>query len=199
MKKRILSAFASLLLLSACGPSFQLVQSNVYNDADLASYQTFSFMPMTSDDLPKSMSQIDFNSFATAIINDMQERGYKYLPKGGQIEINLGVSEKLNVETIPAIPPAYQGYGPYGYRWYGPRSAYLNSYYSNASLLTGVNQEGLLTMDMIDTKKNAYIYSATVGSIFSQSMNVIQNPTQIQQAVNVLFEKFPVKPIGSKK
>ncbi|MDD6210230.1 MAG: DUF4136 domain-containing protein [Bacteroidales bacterium] len=198
MKKRILSVFAAVLLLSSCGPSFQLVQSNVYNDANLASYQTFSFMPWNSEDMPKSMSEIDYNNIATAIINDMQERGYKYVPKGGQIEINIGVSEKLNVQTIPAIPPAYQGTGLYGYRWYGPRAAYLNSYYSNANLLTGVNQEGLLTIDMVDAKKNAYIFSSTVGSIFNKSMNVIQNTSQIQQAVNELFKKFPVKPIGSK-
>ena len=88
----------------------------------------------------------------------------------------------------PYWGPYYGGYSP----WFMyPRGYYWPGYYSNAQVITGIYDEGVLTMDFIDVPQKLPLYSASVGTVMDGS-GQFRNLKGIQEAVQTLFSKFPV-------
>ena len=68
-----------LLLLGACSP-FTLVNSEVYNNADLAEYKTFRIVTPDMGKLPPGMEMATYYNIAAAIRQEMVMRGYTESP-----------------------------------------------------------------------------------------------------------------------
>lgn len=205
MKK--LYGILSLLILAVmtgCSP-FSLINSTTYNGADLSSYSTFRIVTPDEGKLPPGMEMVTYYNIAAAIREQMVERGFKEDPSSPLL-INLGLTVRREIATEPALPPGgfpyggpyHNGFGPWfmyprGYYWPNYSYAnYLNNYYSNAQVITGIYREGVLTMDMVNITDKLPLFSASVGTILENGDSQFRNLQGIAQAVDVLFSKFPV-------
>lgn len=195
--KKILLLLLSSLMLGACSP-FALVNSETYNDADLADYSTYRIVtPADGNRLPPGMEMVTYYNIAAAIREQLHERGYTE-DSSSPLLVNIGVTVHREIETEPALPPGYVPYsGPYynGYYPYFmyPRMNYWADYYANARVITGMYKEGVLTMDMVDIRKKEPLYSSSVATIIEPGQARFRNLKSIAEAVQTLFSRFPVK------
>ena len=217
IRKGILGLAAMLLTgLTSCS-TFSLVNSEVYNDANLNDFHTFRIITPGEGKLPPGMEMVTYYNIAAAIREQMVERGYVEDPSS-PIVINIGLTVKKEYYTEPVAalapppPPAPMGpppggpmgpppgpnWFPYGgpgpapgfSPWFMmPRSYYWNP---NAQVITGVYKEGVLTMDIVDIKSMTALFSSSVATILENGDSQFRNLSGIAQAVKTLFEKYPV-------
>lgn len=195
-------AACALLFSTGCSP-YSLVDSQTYNNADLASYSTFRIVTPAEGKLPPGMEMVTYYNIAAAIREQMVERGYTEDPQSPLL-VNFGVTVQREISTEPAVPPGgfpymgppyYNGMAPWfvyprGYYY----SSYLNNYYSNAQVITGIYKEGVLTVDMVNMQQKLPLFSASVATILNgQGYPQFRNLEGIAEAVQTLFSKFPVK------
>ena len=199
MKKLILFATTLVLLATTGCSQFSLVNSETYNNANLAQYHTFRIVTPADGHMIPGMQMVTYYNIAAAIREQMLERGFVE-DSTSNLLVNIALTVKNEIATEPAIPPGYMPYAgpmynglypfymyPYGY-W----NNYYASYYSNAQVITGIYKEGVLTMDMVNIKDQLPLYSASVATILNQGSGQFRNLNEISQAVSTLFSKFPV-------
>jgi hypothetical protein len=187
-----------LLTLASCSP-FTLVNSETYNDANLASYHTFRIVTPDDGKLPPGMEMVTYYNIAAAIREQMVERGFKE-DANSPLLINIGLTVQKEIQTEPALPPGayppYPGPGPFYNGLYPhymyPRSFYWQSYYANAKVITGIYKEGVLSMDIVDIQQKLPLFSASVSTILENGSGQFRNLQSIAEAVQTLFSKFPV-------
>lgn len=184
-------------VLSSCSP-YTLVNSETYNDANLASYKTFRIVtPDSEHKLPPGMEMVTYYNIAAAIREQMVERGFVESPTSPLL-INIGLTVKREIETAPAYPAGMPMTpppppGPFRPYWMYPRWNYFTpAYYANAQVITGIYKEGVLTMDFVNIDTMTPLYSASVATIINQGNGQFRNLSGIAQAVQTLFSKFPV-------
>ena len=199
MKKMLsLAALVMALVMAGCSP-FALVNSETYNNADLADYHTFRIVTPDEGRLPPGMAMVTYYNIAAAIREQMLERGFTEDPSSPML-INIGITIHREIQTEPALPPGYTPYaGPYYNGYYPffiyPRNVYWSSYYANARVITGIYKEGVLTMDIVNTDRKLPLYSASVATIINNGQAQFRNLKGIAEAVQTLFSEFPVKPL----
>lgn len=186
---------AGIVLLASCSP-FTLVNSETYNNADLADYHTFRIVTPDQGSAIPGMTAVTYYNIAAAIREQMLERGYTEDPNSS-LMVNIGLTVHREIATEPALPPGYVPYsGPYynGYYPYFmyPRSYYWTSYYQNAQIITGIYKEGVLTMDMINMDTKTPLFSASVSTILENGESQFRDLKGIAEAVQTLFSEFPV-------
>lgn len=182
----LLVAFLSI----SCSP-FSLVNSSVYNNANLGLYKTFRIVAPPEGDLPPGMTMVTYYNIAAAIREQMVERGFVESDKSNLL-VNIAITVQKEIETAPAIPPGYAYNGFYPYYMY-PRNLYWQSYYANAKVITGIYEEGVLTMELVDVNKKIALYSSSVSTIIQPGDAQFRDLTDIAEAVKVLFSEFPLK------
>lgn len=199
MKKMLsLAALVMALVMAGCSP-FALVNSETYNNADLADYHTFRIVTPDEGRLPLGMAMVTYYNIAAAIREQMLERGFTEDPSSPML-INIGITIHREIQTEPALPPGYAPYaGPYYNGYYPffiyPRNVYWSSYYANARVITGIYKEGVLTMDIVNIDRKLPLYSASVATIINNGQAQFRNLKGIAEAVQTLFSEFPVKPL----
>ena len=199
MKKMLsLAALVMALVMAGCSP-FALVNSETYNNADLADYHTFRIVTPDEGRLPPGMAMVTYYNIAAAIREQMLERGFTEDPSSPML-INIGITIHREIQTEPALPPGYAPYaGPYYNGYYPffiyPRNVYWSSYYANARVITGIYKEGVLTMDIVNIDRKLPLYSASVATIINNGQAQFRNLNGIAEAVQTLFSEFPVKPL----
>lgn len=202
----LLSAMVATIM-SSCS-TFSLVDSQVYNNANLADFHTFRIITPDEGKLPPGMQMVTYYNIAAAIREQMVERGYVEDP-ASPIVINIGLTVKNEVYTQPisslAPPPGPIGPPPINWFPYGgpppgpppgyapffmmPRAYYWNP---NAQVVTGIYKEGVLTMDIVDVATKVALFSSSVATIMEPGDPQFRNLSGIAQAVQTLFEKYPV-------
>ena len=196
MKKLLMIPTLLLVLLTtACSP-FTLVNSETYNDADLADYKTFHIVTPAEGQLPPGMQMVTYYNIAAAIREQMIMRGYTEEPNSPLL-VNIGLTVHREIETDPALPPGYMPYaGPYYRGFYPyfmyPRAMYWQNYYANARVITGIYKEGVLTMDMVNIVDKIPLFSASVATILENGNTQFRDLSGIAEAVQTLFSKYPV-------
>lgn len=193
--KKILLLSALVATLAACSP-YALVNSETYNDADLADYHTFKIVSPADGSLPPGMEMVTYDNIVAAIREQLVERGFVEDPTSPLL-VNIGLTVHREFATEPLLLPG--AYYPYGGPFYNgfypyfmyPRSFYYN-YYSNAQVITGVYREGVLTMDFVNMAEKKPLYSASVATILNNGKGQFRNLKGIAEAVETLFSKFPV-------
>ena len=190
--------FLSLLLLSiisACSP-YTLLNSTVYNEADFEMFKTFRIATAKEDQLPPKMSMVDYYNISNAIRYQLLARGFTEDPNSPML-VNFGITYQMSIQTEPAIPPGYWpgywgGWGGWQSYWMYPRSMYLQNYYQNAEIITGIQKEGVLTIDIVDLQSKSYVWSASVESVLTDGNQQFREQQSIQQIVQLAFSKFPI-------
>ena len=216
IKVWFVAAIATLgMAFTSCSP-FTLVNSEVYNNADLADFHTFRIITPDEGSLPPGMESVTYYNIAAAIREQMVERGYQESPNS-PIVINIGLTVHKEIQTAPlaavAPPPPMWGPGPgpapwgppgpgkwFPYGGPGPAPAYApyfmmpRSYYwnPNAQVITGIYKEGVLTMDIVDIQTKVALYSSSVATILENGDAQFRNLSGIAEAVQTLFSKYPV-------
>lgn len=196
MKKLLMIPTLLLVLLTtACSP-FTLVNSETYNDADLADYKTFHIVTPAEGQLPPGMQMVTYYNIAAAIREQMIMRGYTE-ETNSPLLVNIGLTVHREIETEPALPPGYMPYaGPYYRGFYPyfmyPRAMYWQNYYANARVITGIYKEGVLTMDMVNIVDKIPLFSASVATILENGNTQFRDLSGIAEAVQTLFSKYPV-------
>lgn len=209
----IAAAATASMALTSCS-TFSLVDSQTYNNANLADFHTFRIITPGEGSLPPGMEAVTYYNIAAAIREQMVERGYVESPES-PIVINIGLTVHKEVDTEPAwmvygggpgwgpgMPPPPPGPGPNWFPYYGPGPApgfapYFmmpRSYYwnSNAQVVTGVYREGVLTMDIVDMNTHTALFSSSVATILEPGDAQFRNLKGIAEAVQTLFSKYPV-------
>lgn len=214
MKNTLLGAVAILsVALTSCS-TFTLVNSEVYNNADLADFHTFHIITPDEGSLPPGMQYVTYYNIAAAIREQMLERGYVE-DASSPLVINIGLTVKKEITTAPlaavtppppppvpaplAPPPPGNHFFPYhGPAPVPPAAPYFmmpRSYYwvnPNAQVVTGIYKEGVLTMDMVDMQNKTAVFSASVATILDNGDSQFRNLSGIAQAVQTLFKDYPV-------
>ena len=193
--KKILYLLTLVLLAGACSP-FALINSEIYNNADLSQYKTFRIVSPADGQLPPGMEMVTYYNIAAAIREQMMQRGFTE-DSMSPLLINIGLTIHREIETQPALPPGYMPYsGPYfnGYYPYFmyPRANYWANYYANAKVTTGIYKEGVLTMDFVNIDSKRPLYSASAATILQNGNSQFRNLKGIAEAVETLFSRFPV-------
>jgi hypothetical protein len=192
----LLAASTWAFLLTGCSP-YTLLNSTTYNNADIRDFTTFRIAKPKGGRLPPHMSMIDYQNISNAIRTQLELRGLREDPES-PILANFGLTIKTTLETEPAIPPGFyspgywNGFGPWRNYWITPRQAYLQNYYQNAEIITGIERNGVLTIDMVDTKDLQYVWSASVESVLTPGNTQLRNQASIQQIVALAFSKYPI-------
>lgn len=204
MKRILFFPFIAMLLaLSSCSP-FTLVNSETYNNADLAAYKTFRIVYPDSDkNLPDGMQMVTYYNIAAAIREQMVERGYTE-DANSPLLVNFAVTVHREIDTAPAYTMAPVGpMGPMG-PGFGPGPGPLNGFYPsfiypryyywnpNAQVITGIYKEGVLTVDMVNIQEKIPLFSASVATIIDGGNGQYRNLKSIAEAVETLFSKYPV-------
>lgn len=197
--------FFTLMALAGCS-QYSLVNSTVYNDANLSAYHTFRIITPEEGKLPPGMTLVTYYNIAAAIREQMVERGFVEDPTSNVL-INLALTVKKEIATEPLLPPGappagwvpgpnpwapgpfYNGVGPF---YMYPPTYYPPSYYANAQVITGIYREGVLTMDIVNIAEKIPLYSSSVSTILDNGDTQFRDLQGIAQAVKVLFSKFPV-------
>lgn len=197
MKKTLLLlGLMAAMLVSGCSP-FTLVNSETYNNADMAAYKTFRIVTPEEGKLPEGMQMVTYYNIAAAIREQMVERGYTEDP-ASPLLINFAVTVHREIDTAPAFPYGpdgpmgpYFGPGPWGYypSFIWPRTYYWNP---DAQVITGIYKEGVLTMDMVNMQQKIPLFSASVATVIDGGQGQYRNLTGIAQAVQKLFSRYPV-------
>lgn len=209
MKTSLWAAVALLSVAFTSCSTFTLVNSEVYNNANLADYHTFRIVTPDEGSLPPSMTYVTYYNIAAAIREQMVERGYVEDP-ASPIVVNIGLTVKNQVVTEPLAaltPPApmppmgphffpYPGPGPvppFAPYFMMPRQVYWNNYYNpGTQVVTGIYKEGVLTMDIVNMSNKTALYSSSVATILENGESQFRNLSGIAEAVQTLFSKFPV-------
>jgi hypothetical protein len=175
------------LLLGGCATHGD-VRSQMAQNANLAAYRAYAFMPKPGTD-KDGYKTLTTQALERAVGREMIARGY--VPAGPDSQpdllINFNVKEKDKVEGDLG-PGGAWGYGwgrhyGYGYGWG------LDDYYNGITTVT----EGSLMIDLIDRVRNEAVWSGTaVGQLTKKELD---NPGQhIDQAVANIFARYPIKP-----
>lgn len=190
MKRLSILVAAVVLMLSSCG-TYTLEQSKVLNNADLASYKTFMIEPADGSTIPSYLSMNDVSNIYKSISKQLYSKGYISVPSNPDMIVYVAMSVKQVIETKDLIPPG----SDFGYRYFSPRAAYLDSYYSDAQVISGISKEGVLMVDMVDARKNMHIFCAEVSSLAEDSGVNVKDLSKLDQATEVLFSRYPVAPM----
>ena len=214
--KTLLLSVASFLglAMTSCSP-FSLVNSQTYNNANMADFHTFRIVTPEEGQLPPGMQAVTYYNIAAAIREQMVERGYQESPES-PIVINIGLTVHKEIATEPLsaalppapmwgpgpVPPPYGNFYPYpgpgpapGYAPYFmvPRYYYWNNMYNpNAQVITGIYKEGVLTMDIVNIATKEALFSSSVATILEPGDAQFRNLKGIAEAVQTLFSKYPV-------
>ncbi len=189
------------LSLSSCSP-FTLVNSETFNNADLASYKTFHIVTPDQGKMIPGMQMVTYYNIAAAIRQQMVIRGYTEDPQSPLL-INIGLTVHREIDTEPAswvYGPAYRPYWGPAWGGYAPFYMYPYSYYwpqpdPNAQVITGIYREGVLTMDLVNLPEKLPLYTASVATILNNGEGQsaeFRNLQGINEAVQTLFSRFPV-------
>ncbi|MEG1585439.1 MAG: DUF4136 domain-containing protein [Bacteroidales bacterium] len=182
--KKLFFLFMALIAFTACS-TFSVLDSRVYNNADLANYHTFAIAQPEQSNFPAGMTMRDFDALATSIRTQMIRRGYKE-SANPDLLVYIGITVVDRVQTKEAIPPAT----PY---YFGRRAAWLRNYYSDAKLITGVDKEGTVSVDIVDVKNQQVAYAGAVGSVMDRQQH-IRDLDELNKAMDALFKNYPIKP-----
>lgn len=170
-----------LLLLFAGCASGPTIRSEVDPKADFTVYRTFAFFQ------PFGLEQGGYgtplsNLVRSAAQDQLTRRGLRLVDTDPDLWINAGgnVVDKQQVDTV-AAPGAYYHY----------RSDRYTHWQGHSEILVTNYQEGTLTIDAIDRKRNQLTWSGTaVGRVTEKTR--AQRDSVVPAVVGDIFATFPV-------
>ena len=196
--KYIFLLFTTVLILTGCS-RYTLLNSETYNNADMSDYEKYRIVSRSTGKLPPGMQPVTYSNIVASIRDQMLKRGYHEAPDATLL-INIGVTVHHTITPESAADsmrpghknqsgPYYNGYYPF---FVMPRDFYWNDSETYTRIVKGLYEEGVLTIDMIDTRLMKPLYSSSVATIINPVNGAYRDLPAISQAVSVMFSQYPV-------
>ena len=182
---------AALLLLgvSAC-ETLPKIRTETAPVADMSQYHTYDFFDKPSTDR-RGYKTITTRTIEDAVDREMRLRGYTRSSTNPDLKLNFDIAKHDKVTSRPG-PNVAVGYG-----WGGWRSHYgYGIGFGDRSDVETVT-EGTLTIDVVDRAKNELMWSGSASRTLDAKV-LDQPKPAIDQAVNLIFAKFPGTPPPAK-
>lgn len=183
----ILLALATLLTGCASGPR---VYSSLSPEADMSSYQTYSYVPTLGTQTEGEPTTLLTQYLRTAVDREMQARGYRYVPDGGDLLVNFYVEteEKLQSRTARTGPSVGVGFGYYAYR-----GRLYSSWQTYPETEISQYTEGTLNIDLADAARRELVWEGVaIGRITEEARRNVQ--AAVDAVVPMVFAEFPGSP-----
>ncbi|MGC9150856.1 MAG: DUF4136 domain-containing protein [Microbacter sp.] len=191
---------AVMFAQNAAAASFHLMSAKVLNNARFTTYKTYSFLPYDQQNNRNNpaglkFSETDYNNMVQAIRNELNKRGFTE-SSDGEMLIDIGITLLRKATVNTDLYPAYGGirfyYPGYFRRGWAP---YWRDRAYRAYTTAKIDRDGVLILDIIDSKRDVHLYSASVSTNLDKNATQWNDSTSLNEAAKLLFKKFPVKPL----
>jgi hypothetical protein len=177
-----------LLGVSAC-ETLPKIRTELAPDADVSQYHTYDYFDKPSTDR-RGYKTITTRSIEDAVDREMRLRGFTRTSNNPDLKINFDIAKRDKVTTRPG-PSVGFGYGFGGWRsHYGYDVAFGGR--GDVETVT----EGTLTIDLVDRAKNELVWSGSASRTLDSKVLDQPRPA-IDQAVNLIFAKYPAAPAAT--
>ncbi|MFD2717802.1 DUF4136 domain-containing protein [Hymenobacter monticola] len=171
-----------LLLLALTGCAAEQVQhTEQAPNVDFRAYKTYNFMDVTArNEAAFQGPGTGIETLKQAIGREMQRRGYQPAASPDLL-VNIGVVTQDKVQTRETTlrdAPIYLGQ--------------RNYHWQSQDVVVGRYEEGTATVELVDAARQELIWQGSVKSVLSPKADKLTK--SIDDAVEALFEKFPVLP-----
>lgn len=186
---RIPTLLAAGAMLSACA-SGPRIYSSLKPQATLSSYETYSYVPTLGTDTAGQPTTLLTQYLRTAVDREMQARGYRYVPNGGDLLVNFYVetNEKIQSRTTQSGPSVGVGFGYYSYR----RGLYT-SWHTYPETEISQYTEGTLNIDVADAAQHELVWEGVaIGRVTEEMRRNVQ--AAVDAVVPQIFDEFPGGP-----
>lgn len=190
---KFLSIAFILSIIYSCGPAVATIKTT---DDNLSKYNSFSYLPNASLEMPDANTNDGVNRMVLQTINDnMIDAGYNI--DRDRPDLLVLVSTKINKETETTKEPIYATYGMYNRRGLNVNPYYGNYYYNGYTSYNRVigydtdtynYKEGTLIIQLVDRDSNQTVWKgvSTTSIYDSGSVSAMTN------LVNAIFEEYPL-------
>jgi hypothetical protein len=173
--------FALLLIISSCS---RTTIGKIYEDerADFSQFESFSFAKTSIENQTALEPKMDnIERLKMAIVNEMKSRGYKE-EIGGDLIVNLGIVMDIGENTrTTSFQDAPRYMGQRNYHW------------ESEEIVTGTYERGTVIVDIVDAKANKLIWEGSASKVITDNQSKMAD--RIDDGINDLFKKYPVKPL----
>ena len=180
-------AVVTLIAACASGPR---IYSSLRPQTDLSTYETYSYVPTLGTQVPGQPTSLLTQHLRTAVDRELQARGYRYVPEGGELMVNFYVEtqEKIQSRTTQTGPSVGVGYGYYGYR-----GGLYTGWQSYPETEISQYTEGTLNIDVADAARRELVWEGVaIGRITEEMRRNVQ--AAVDEVVPTVFAEFPIKP-----
>lgn len=177
-----MKTYLFLLMLALTGCAAEHVQhTEQAPNIDFRAYKTYNFLDVTArNEAAFQGPGTGIETLKQAIGREMQRRGYQ--PSAApDLLVNIGVVTQDKVQTRETTlrdAPIYLGQ--------------RNYHWQSQNVVVGHYEEGTATVELVDAARQELIWQGSVKSILSPRADKLTK--RIDEAVEALFEKFPVPP-----
>lgn len=187
--KNILSVFViSIILLSAC--STLNATYDFDKSANFSEFHTFSFYPWDWKN-GFQINEYDKQTILMAIQDNLEDKGYKYVKKGGDMSVSifLTLKDKTSYEAYTSHYGGWAGYGGgWGYSGFGYGYGYGPGFASTT--VSEYNyEEGTLIIDVFNFKEKKLIWQG-IGSRQVEP-NLEKRDRMLPKNVGQILRPFP--------
>ncbi len=177
----LLAAVALSLSACATGPT---VRTDRDPTADFGRYRTWSFYK------PISMEQAGYTSWVSDRIREdvrreMEARGYRFMPEGGDLLVNFQARERSQVWNVPRVDFGWA----YSYRYH----AFVSVPFWYDEPQVSRYREGVLTVDLVDGQRNRLVWTGSASAPEASKRSPEKKMADIDQAISSIFAKYPYK------
>lgn len=161
-------------------PSIRVVYDGT---TDLGSYRTFGFFDVTGTDRQGYESLVT-QQLKSATRRQMEARGYRYSSGHPDLLVNFNANlvDKVVVSHSPLPPSEY-----YGYRSYETWRSY--------DVQVRQFKEGTLNIDVVDVGRSRLVWEGIASGAVTPKV-YDNRQAAIEQAVELIFLRYPVRPVS---
>ncbi len=168
-----------LLLFASCSP-IKIAYTKTADNIDLNKYKTFNFYELkaSGDTTTKNFTQRT-NILKSAIIKEMNSRGYLQASTNPDLLINIGIVVREETRQSDSRTDATKYLGQQDYSL------------KSDNIIAGLFKEGALTLDIVDASQNKLVWRGSMEGIVPRNKTSLQKLTE--SGIKKLFKKYPVE------
>jgi Domain of unknown function (DUF4136) len=176
-----LSTLAFACAFVAACESGPKIHSNLDPAANLSSYKTYAFVPQPGTNRGGNSTPLT-NYFETAVIREMDARGYHKVEANPELLVNFNANaqERVDIRSTPAPAVGY-----YGYR---------GGLYTAGGVETVRYKVGTANVDVADASKKKLLWEGVAEGELTR--DVMKDPqSAVNTVVTQMFAEFPGRAI----
>lgn len=173
-------------LLGVNALAAQKVATNYDSNVDFSTYKTYKWVDIQGATYPNQLEDMQIRN---AIDSTLKMKGFT---KVDNDSANLFVGYQLSMSQQKQWNAFNTGGGAWG--WGGGGMGGMGSVSATSSTI----EDGTLAVDLYDPSMKQLVWQSTATKQLNPSSNQAKNLSNLQKAVNKMFDKYPPQP-GKKK